>query len=174
LFGKTRQEWVEVESEVDQGSTFRVFLPAAAEEVAPPVADAVDKPVPGGRETILLVEDEAKVRQLIARALQILGYRVYEAENGQQAMRLWQEHGAEVNLLLTDMVMPKGMTGLELAERLREMKPDLEVIISSGYSMEFFQAGGLQKSGISYLPKPCEVKTLASMVRGSLDAHGQP
>lgn len=99
----------------------------------------------------------------------MLGYRVHEATNGQEAMTLWQTHGPQVDLLLTDMVMPEGMTGLELAERLQALKPGLKAIISSGYSAEIVQAGVPNKAGIMYLPKPYDGKALADIVRNSLD-----
>lgn len=161
--------WVEVESAVGQGTTFRVFLPALARREAVAAADSEPEPVRRGRETILLVEDDTKVRQMIGQALRVLGYRVYEAANGQEAMALWQTHGPQVNLLLTDMVMPEGMTGLELTERLQALRPGLKAIISSGYSAEIVQAGVPTAAGVVYLPKPYEAKTLADVVRNCLD-----
>jgi CheY-like chemotaxis protein len=106
--------------------------------------------------------------------LRALGYRVHEAANGQQAMRVWQAHGAQVDLLLTDMVMPEGMTGLELAERLQVLRPDLKVIISSGYSADIAQAGGPDKAGVVYLPKPYAVTVLAEAIRNCLDSRTVP
>lgn len=161
--------WVEVDSVVSEGSTFRVFLPALARADTPIAADAQVEAVRRGRETILLVEDDTKVRGMIGQALRVLGYRVYEAANGQAAMALWQTHGAQVDLLLTDMVMPEGMTGLELTERLRALRPGLKTIISSGYSAEIVQAGVPTAAGVVYLPKPYEAKTLAEVVRNCLD-----
>jgi CheY-like chemotaxis protein len=94
---------------------------------------------------------------------------VLEAANGQEAMILWQTHGAQVDLLFTDMVMPEGLTGLELMERLQALKPALKAIISSGYSTEIVQAGVPTKPGVVYLPKPYEVKVLAKAVQDCLD-----
>ncbi|MBL9129080.1 MAG: PAS domain S-box protein, partial [Verrucomicrobiales bacterium] len=129
--------WVEVESREGRGSTFRVYFPVAD---TPFVVAAGDEPfggaAPRGHETILVVEDETSLRHGIVRTLRALGYRVYEAENGQQAMRLWEKHGREVDLLLTDMVMPEGITGLELGEQLRNHKPSLRMILSTGYSAD--------------------------------------
>jgi len=116
-----------------------------------------------------VVEDEAQVRRSVGQALRALGYRVYEAETGQQAMVLWQQYGADVDLLFTDMVMPEGMTGLELAERLQGMKPTLKVIVSSGYSSEIFQAGGIKQAGVWYLPKPYEARVLAETIRACFE-----
>jgi nitrogen-specific signal transduction histidine kinase/CheY-like chemotaxis protein len=161
--------WAEVESQVGEGTTFRVYLPALDTAEIQSAPEAARAPLQRGREVILVVEDENNVRRALGQTLRALGYRIYEAENGQQAMALWQEHGAQVDLLLTDMVMPEGMTGLELAERLLAAKPTLRVIISSGYSFEIFQAGGINQAGIWYLPKPYEAKQLAETIRGCLD-----
>jgi len=161
--------WIEVESEVGQGASFRVFLPAVRELSAPVTKATPSEPPKGGREVILVVEDEAQVRRSVGQALRALGYRVYEAETGQQAMVLWQQYGADVDLLFTDMVMPEGMTGLELAERLQGMKPTLKVIVSSGYSSEIFQAGGIKQAGVWYLPKPYEARVLAETIRACFE-----
>lgn len=161
--------WVDVESEPGLGTTFRVFLPALSQAQLRKKTVQPPEPLQTGEETVLLVEDETAVRQLVARSLRALGYRVYEAQNGQQAMSLWQEHGSCVDMLFTDMVMPEGMTGLELAEQLQALKPGLKTIISSGYSQEIIQAGIHSKRGIVYLPKPYEVSVLARVVRMVLD-----
>jgi CheY-like chemotaxis protein len=161
--------WVEVESEPGRGSTFSVYLPAMSEtRAAREKSTPAEKPLPRGRETILLVEDEAKVRAGVARILHSLGYHVVEAENGRQALELWPAHAAEVDLLFTDMVMPEGLSGMELAERLRKQKPTLKVIISSGYSAEIVRSGGVTQTGIAYLPKPCKTEVLAETIRACL------
>ncbi|MFO1489051.1 MAG: PAS domain S-box protein [Verrucomicrobiota bacterium] len=166
--------WIEVESEPGQGSLFRVFIPAM-ESAAPAQPEAAaPEAIQRGRETILLVEDDASVRRLVARVLRELGYQIYEVANGQEAMKLWQSSSAAIDLLLTDMVMPEGMTGLELAEKLRALKPGLRAIISSGYSAEIVQAGVPTKAGITYLPKPYVTKVLASAVRDCLDRQKKP
>lgn len=162
--------WVEVESVVNRGTTFRVFFPAIG-QVAVSVADQPEHvpPVPRGKETILLVEDEPNLRQALGRTLRVLGYAVHEASNGQEAMRLWQSLGSKVDLLFTDMVMTEEMTGLELAQILRSTKPGLKVVISSGYSAEMAQAGVPDIPGIHYLPKPFQTEELANFVRKCLD-----
>jgi signal transduction histidine kinase/ActR/RegA family two-component response regulator len=161
--------WVEVDSELDVGTAFRVYLPVTAQApsngIEPPQAGSVRR----GRETILLVEDEPPVRQVVGKSLRALGYQVFEAANGQEAMALWQIHGRQVDLLLTDMVMPEGMTGLELAEQLQALKPGLKAIISSGYSAEIVHVGVPSKAGIVYLPKPYATNALADAIRDCLD-----
>jgi PAS domain S-box-containing protein len=161
--------WVEVDSQVGQGSTFRVYLPAATRSPVEAPRTPHTEHVRRGRETILLVEDEQQVRRVVGQSLRVLGYQVHEAGNGQEAMTLWQMHGAQVDLLLTDMVMPEGMTGLELTEQLQALKPGLKAIISSGYSTEIFHAGVPAKAGIAYLPKPYATKALADVIRDCLD-----
>ena len=161
--------WVEVESALGQGSTFRVLLPVSTRTQETPEAAAPEAANLTGNETILVVEDEPQVRRLIARSLRALGYQVYEAMNGQDALVLWQMHGMHIDLLFTDMVMPEGMTGLELAEHLRALKPGLKTIISSGYSSEMVQSGAPTRPGLAYLPKPYEAKALAQAVRQCLD-----
>jgi CheY-like chemotaxis protein len=165
--------WVEVESAVGRGTTFRVYLPASTKAVVAPM-EREAAAVPRGKETLLVVEDDASVRERVVQTLRVLGYRVIAAANGQEAMTLWREHGRQVDLLLTDMVMPEGMTGLELAERVRLENPGLRVILSSGYSAEITQADQLATRGILYLPKPYEVAQLAADVRRCLDAPPIP
>ena len=121
-----------------------------------------------GTGTLLFVEDEDALRNATSRILRALGYRVHAAENGRQAVALWQEHGPEIDLLFTDMVMPEGMTGIQLAGHLRDLKPDLKVIISSGYSAEIARTGVITQEGFRYLPKPYPAQVLADLIRSCL------
>ena len=163
------QGWVEVESVVGHGTTFRVYLPADGKSSLTTASKVNLEPAARGSETILLVEDEIGLRKALAQSLRALGYCVHEAVNGQAAMTLWQRHGAEVDLLLTDMVLPEGITGLELGEKLMTLKPGLRMIISSGYSAEVVRAGMPAKPGVVYLPKPFDTNTLADVVRRCLE-----
>jgi two-component system, cell cycle sensor histidine kinase and response regulator CckA len=158
--------WIEVDSRAGQGSVFRVLLPAAAGE-ARAASGPETAAVRGGTETVLLVEDEESVRRLASQALQRYGYRVIEAANGRAALEAWGLHGDAVHLLLTDIVMPEGMTGLELVERLRQRKPGLRVLISSGYGPDAAPAGA--PADVAYIPKPYRAEALAAAVRASLD-----
>jgi len=162
--------WIEVESAVGQGTTFRVHFPAltGTAMLRTEPADRKEE-VPSGRETILLVEDERIVRGMIAESLGSLGYRVLEAVDGLDAMEAWEKHGRQVDLLLTDMVMPRGMTGMELAERLMEAKPQLKVIVTSGYSGEIEHSGAPSDERISFLAKPYDLPRLARLIRICLD-----
>ncbi len=157
--------WIEIDSAVAVGSTFRVYLPAVSASAPTPTQRAPDK-VSGGTETILFVEDNSSLRHVVARALRAQGYRVHEAQDGRDAMALWDRHGAEVDLLLTDMVMPEGLTGMDLVANLRAKKPSLKAIISSGYGVE---GPRLHDADIAYLPKPYEARELCRTVRRCLD-----
>lgn len=163
--------WVEVQSTVGTGSTFSVYLPATT--VCNSTKPNATSPgaTQRGNETILLVEDEEGVRRIVSRLLRSLGYQVLEAANGQQAIRLWQTHRTHIDLLFTDMVMPEGMTGLEVVEQLQADKPELKAIISSGYSAETARKGLANRTGVAYLPKPSDADTMAEMVRKCLDSR---
>jgi len=166
---KQHQGWIEVHSQSGCGSTFEVFLPAKVqlpEAVEPPT---IRESAPGGRGTLLLVEDEEIVRRPIGIYLRKLGYQVIEAANGNQAFALWRQHHERIDLLYTDMVMPEGVTGLELAEKLKSEKPQLRVIISSGYSTEISMQGVPIQSGFIYLPKPSASALIASTIRDCLE-----
>lgn len=170
VYGIVKQHlgWIEVVSQVGKGTTFHIYLPARltapdGKKVEPP------PPVPLGEETILVVEDDLPVQKLVVASLKRLGYRVLAADSGAAALRCWNEHGNEIALLLTDMVMPQGMTGLELAERLHQLKPNLKVIISTGYSHDMSRLAALKNRGMMLLTKPYEVRTLATTVRECLD-----
>ena len=166
---KQHQGWVEVTSEVGIGTTFRVFFPAL-KAVAVETDDQNDSLMiaRGGRETILLVEDEPMLRELVSKVLKGYDYRVLEAETGAQALQLWETSQGKVDLLLTDMVMPGGVSGAELAQKLRKRKSDLRVIYSSGYSTEI---GGrsLSENDPMFLAKPYRPPQLAQRIRKCLD-----
>jgi CheY-like chemotaxis protein len=160
--------WVEVESDVGQGTTFNVFLPASTKMMSeePP---AVKMAAMQGHETILVVEDELNLRRLVSRSLRFMGYAVFEAENGRAAMDLWQQRRGEFDLLFSDMVMPEGQTGLDLAEKMKKEKPNLKVIISSGHSAEIAGQSKLEAHGLVYLQKPYRIEFLSKIVRECLD-----
>ena len=165
---KQHAGWVEVTSQVGNGSTFRVYFPELL-KTSPIKTEAIDPQQLRGNETILVVEDEAAVRRMAVMSLQWFGYRVLEAANGPEALRLWEQHRSEIDLLFTDMVMPEGMTGLDLAGKLRAAKDGLKVVVSSGYSVDIANSGIPAGAGIAYLAKPYEVKVLVAMVRKCLD-----
>jgi CheY-like chemotaxis protein len=162
--------WIAVESELGHGTLFTVFLPYQAEDIpaAMPVnLAAADVKLQGG-ETILVVEDEAPVRSLIAEALADYGYVVLEAASGTRALEAWKDYGAAVDLLITDVIMPDGVNGVDLARRLRAVNPELRVIYISGYPADV-SSDELRSDGDTYLAKPFSLPALARHVRARLD-----
>ena len=124
-------------------------------------------------ETILLVEDEPALRTLGRAVLQRHGYRVLEASSGVEALEVWERNHGRVDLLLTDMVMPEGMTGRELAKQLKERKPELKVIYTSGYSLDSTATSFRLREVKSFLQKPYHPQKLIKLVRECLDeTHG--
>jgi CheY-like chemotaxis protein len=169
---KQHQGWIEVSSELGVGTTFRVFFPEASTPVAPTSEAVPDSgEVGGGKETILVVEDEPALRELVSHILRDLGYDVMEAIHGKEALKVWEGRSRHVDLLLTDMMMPEGITGSELATRLREDAPELKVVYTSGYSPELVGRDLQLQPGLNFLPKPYNPRTLARTVRECLDRN---
>lgn len=161
--------WVEVQSEVGKGATFKMFFPAAARPVGSSSLPSAPVEAARGSETILVVEDEAVVRELAVEILRLHGYKVLVAETGVQALEVWAAHKQEIDLLLTDMVMPGGINGVELAGRLLRQCPDLCVVYSSGYSPGIAGKDLTVMSAFNFLPKPYRPGRLAALVRECLD-----
>jgi two-component system, cell cycle sensor histidine kinase and response regulator CckA len=164
------QGWVEVDSKLGQGTTFDVYLPTTDKipEKAVLPTELVD--IRGGQETVMVVEDEAVLRELVREILSIHGYTVVEAANGVEAIRVWEEHGKKIDLLLTDVAMPHGLTGRDLAEQFRKENPKLPVIFSSGYTHEILEFSQNSFPCTLYLSKPYNPAQLAQIVRQALDA----
>ncbi len=170
VYGIVKQHhgWVEVESQVGQGTTFKTYLPVATKG-APREPVSKRRDVPGGDETILVVEDEPALRELVQEILEKKGYRVLEASTGVQALKIWEEHKNDIDLLLTDMMMPEGVSGRELAERVLQDRSDLKIIYSSGYSLDVVGSEPTFEDGMNFLQKPYDPETLALMVRNCLN-----
>jgi CheY-like chemotaxis protein len=166
---KQHQGWVEVSSQIDQGSTFRVFLPSYKRPTQTHTLESYKLDVRGGSETILVVEDESAVRALVRNILQRYGYRVLEAGSGREALLLWENQKHQIDLLLTDLVMPGGVGGQDLVEQLHRQKPDLKVIYTSGYAAEIVGEKFTLREGLNLLSKPYIPTTLAQTVRNCLD-----
>ena len=180
VFGIVRQSGghVSVYSEVGEGTVFKLYFPrvddASLEAGAPPDS------TPGndlfgtsgtrrGSETILLVEDEEAVRIVVRDVLRRHGYRVLEAPNGGEALLICEQHGAEIHLLLTDLILPH-MNGRQLAERVAPLRPAMKVLFMSGYTGESVLQHGILDSGASFLQKPITPDLLTRKVRAVLDA----
>jgi PAS domain S-box-containing protein len=171
VFGIVQQHqgWVNVYSEVGQGTTFRVYLPRIVNASEPPEEGAASVPARGGPETILIVEDNAALRLALRKTLGRLGYQVLDAANGPEALLIWKENRDRIDLLLTDLVMPGGLTGKELAARCLKENPGLKVIYSSGYSAEVVGKDFPLSEDINFLTKPYPARKLAKIIRDSLD-----
>jgi PAS domain S-box-containing protein len=172
VYGIVQQHngWIDVESELGKGTTFVIHLPASSRPFETTMFErAPQKPaVKGGHETILLVEDEPVLRELARVILKDYHYQVLEAGTGAEAIRIWEQHQGKIDLLLTDMVMPEGISGRELAERLRSRKPELKVIYTSGYS-EDVMGNEMGVRDAMFLQKPYPPPLLAKTVRECLD-----
>jgi two-component system cell cycle sensor histidine kinase/response regulator CckA len=158
-----------VYSEPGQGTIFKIYLPASETALKSPV---IAQPHPsvsrGGHETILLVEDEKTVRELVRLTLQAEGYTVLEADSGSEALSLAKHYQGQIDLLMTDVVMPH-MNGRELAEQLKALYPQLRILFMSGYTNETIVRHGVLATEIKFLPKPFSPVTLTSKVREVLD-----
>ncbi len=168
---KQHQGWLEVESQVGVGATFRIFLPANPRSESVSARTTADVKVRGGRETILLVEDDLALRGMAKIVLQRHGYRVLEAGTGVEALSVWEEHQGQIDLLLTDMVMPEGLTGRELTKQLLARKPGLKLIYSSGYSLDSEGTSFRLREAPGFLQKPYHPQKLAKAVRDVLDGN---
>ncbi len=123
----------------------------------------------GGTETILVVEDEIPVREFVSRLLRQCGYEVLAAASGIEALAVWREDGGRIDMLLTDMIMPDGFSGADLARRLRQENPELTIVYTSGYSMDFVGRKLVLMPGINFLQKPYMPDDLIRTVRENLD-----
>jgi CheY-like chemotaxis protein len=162
-----------VESEPDHGTIFKIYLPAAHAPRPAPAAPRLEQALPRGTETILLAEDETPLRKLTALTLERLGYTVYKAENGEEALKLAAEHGDVIDLLVTDVVMP-GMSGRELADALHAQRPELRVLYLSGYTDDAVVRNGVRQAEVSFLQKPFRLNALAVKLRETLDQPKRP
>jgi len=171
VFGIVRahQGWLEVESRPNQGTTFRLYFPAS-KQVAEKTEPVVETSICTGHETVLVAEDEDALREMVVNVLRIQGYTVLEAASGAQALELWHKSDRPIDLLLTDMVMPGGIMGRELAECLLDQSPSLKVIYTSGYSPGMAGNDATPFKGRNFLPKPYSIDKLAQFVRECLDA----
>ncbi len=166
VYGIVKQSggYVFPQSEPGAGTTFYIYLPRveeSPEEMAPPKSQENEK---GGCETVLLVEDEASVRELVRETLAARGYKVLEAENGESGLRVADAHGDGIDILITDVVMP-GMGGRELAKRLLQIRPNLAVLYLSGYTEDTILHQGALGPCTAFLQKPFTLQNLARKVR---------
>ncbi|HEX2871789.1 MAG TPA: ATP-binding protein [Polyangiaceae bacterium] len=169
VFGIVKQSHgsVWVYSEPGHGTTFKIYLPRTDRDSVRPVQPA---PTQRGTETILLVEDEAQVRAIVKRTLERGGYAVLSASNPEEALRLCETSLLQIDLLLTDVVMPQ-MNGRELAERIRVLRPTIKTLFMSGYTDDAILRHGVLDEGVPFLQKPVTPGNLTRKVRETLDAR---
>jgi len=165
VYGIVKQTggYVMVQSELGRGTAFHIYLPlteAAAEPHAMPAADTAL----GGCETILLVEDEESVRQLVRDTLVAKGYQVIEGENGEAGVIAATRHKGRINLVITDVVMP-GMGGREMVKQLGQSRPDMKVLYLSGYTEDAIISDRSIENGTAFLQKPFTLQNLSRKVR---------
>ncbi len=169
---KQHEGWIEVASEIGRGSTFGIYLPASKE-----IASGNKKQfqttiqVKGGDETILTVEDELPLRDMTYAILRDCGYNVLVASSAIEALALWNDCDGNIDLLLADIIMPEGMSGIELATRLLIYKPALRVIFTSGYNVNGMDTTFMLKCRGNFLQKPYTRFTLAKTIRDCLDRN---
>ncbi|MEO7677682.1 MAG: ATP-binding protein, partial [Verrucomicrobiota bacterium] len=171
VYGIVKQHsgWISAQSEIDKGTSFQVFFPISKQKQAARETPISESPLRGGTETILIVEDEAPLRNLVHQILQKFGYTVMAADSGISALKLYKQNRDKINLLLTDMIMPDGMTGRELAEIVQFDNPEIKVIFTSGYNAEIVGKDFSLHEGLNFVQKPYHPKKLAKAVRDCLD-----
>jgi CheY-like chemotaxis protein len=158
---------IEVQSRPGMGTTFTIYLPAVEEE---PTIEALasSMPVAGGSETVLVVDDEAELRQIIRRVLDRDGYQVLEAASGGEAVSIAEHWDGPIDLLITDVMMPK-MHGVEVAAAVKAVRPKIEVLLISGYTENADLSANTDGDGLAFLAKPFWPSQLADRVRAILD-----
>jgi CheY-like chemotaxis protein len=162
--------WIEATSAPGTGATFRVMLPAAAHAEQPRSLETPPAPVPAGHETILLVEDDKSICALVAEALRQAGYTVRSAATGVLALEIWKQHAMQIDAVITDVVMPGGVSGLRLAEELEAQRPGLCVIYASGYSPQPRPGQVELIEGFNYIQKPFALDAMLRLLRSRLDS----
>ncbi len=152
--------FVSVYSEPGQGTTFRIYLPRALDEAGPPAAQVAEPPSHVGGGTVLVVEDEESVRRITAALVQSLGYEVVTACSGVEAIELCRADGPQIDVVLTDVVMP-GTRGRELHDRLEALRPGIKILFTSGYTANVIAHHGILDKGVHFIAKPFGIADLA-------------
>jgi CheY-like chemotaxis protein len=166
VYGIVKQSggWIWVSSELSKGTTFTIYLPRIEAEAAS-VAEKPPAAAKGGNDqTVLVVEDQDAVRRLATAILKSAGYRVLSAADGSEALALEAQHQGPIDLALTDVVLP-GMTGKQLADRLKVVRPEIKVLFTSGYPRDVIADRGVVDRDVAYLAKPYSPDELAAKVR---------
>ena len=170
VYGAVKQNngFINVYSERDQGTTFKIYLPRHQGKAEQPGKEELQEPARGGHETILVVEDEPALLDLSKLLLELQGYRVLAAGSANEAIRLAEEHSEGIHLLMTDVVMPE-MNGLDLAKKLLSLHPHLQCLFTSGYTANVIAHHGILDEGVHFIQKPFSRKDLTAKIREALD-----
>ncbi len=173
VYGIVKQHhgWIDIESTLGHGTTFHIFLPATTTAAVEPEHFDTQFRARGGAETILVVEDERDLREMVARTLNRQGYRVFQAVDGPTALDIWEKYRDQISLVFSDVVMPGGMNGRELAERIWKDKPAQKIIFSTGYGTDALGKDFHLDPQLNYLPKPYLPQQLALLIRRYLDVE---
>jgi PAS domain S-box-containing protein len=175
VYGVVKQSggYIYVYSEVDRGTTFKIYLPQVNAELSAPSSEPETKKHARGSETILFVEDEQSVRDLVREYLGATGYCVLEASDGIQARKVASTHPGPIHLLVTDVVMPH-LSGPELASKLATDRPEMKVLYISGYTDDTVFRHGVLEGGVAFLQKPFNLKSLSQKIREVLSGQNAP
>ena len=170
VYGIVKQSggYIWIDSEINEGATFNIYLPLAEGEINHPKEKNEVEADLFGNETILLVEDEAAVLELTHKILTSYGYKIVEASNGLEALKIFENSSGQIDLLITDIVMPR-MSGRELAEKILQTNPNMRVLFSSGYSDDKFMMRGTEDELMDYINKPFTSEILGQKVRQLLN-----
>jgi two-component system, cell cycle sensor histidine kinase and response regulator CckA len=176
VYGIVKQHsgWVEVETAVGNGTEFRVFLPLADRPATASQDTQHVRKLPSGQGTILIVEDEDPVREFAGLVLESHGYTVIPANSGRAALDIWNRRSADIDLIFTDMVMPGGMSGRDLAEEVRKARPETRVVFTSGHSPSRYGQSQQLLKGLKFLPKPYNPEKLLSAISEAIQAESEP
>jgi two-component system cell cycle sensor histidine kinase/response regulator CckA len=171
VYGIVQQHkgFILLDTKIKEGTEFELYFPASGIMSATTTPTTEANVISKGVETILVVEDEESLRNLVCHVLARQNYVVIQARSGVDALRIWESRGHEIDLVVTDLVMPDGLSGFQLAEKLAAKKPGIKVIYTSGYSPEISNNDSILREGVNFLPKPYPPDLLIRTVRATLD-----
>ncbi|MCG8688131.1 MAG: ATP-binding protein, partial [Desulfobacterales bacterium] len=170
VYGIVKQNngYISVESEIDEGTTFKIYIPRHSEKLEEPIGNDGRDEIRDGHETILLVEDETAILEMIKSMLERLGYVVLEANTPEEAIKISRAFEHDIDLLITDVVMPS-MNGRDLAEKLLTVRPHMKCLFMSGYTANVIAHRGILDEGVNFINKPFSMPDLSVKLRNVLD-----
>jgi CheY-like chemotaxis protein len=165
---KNHGGYIQVVSKQNVGTTFTIYLPASDKRIAPPEDPSPKRIV--GRETLLLVDDEQKIRDVCKEGLKLLGYTVITAESGEEAIEIYKKRAAAIDVVILDMIMP-GLNGRETYKHLLQINPKIRVLLASGYAFEGQEKEILKDGCNRYIQKPFKIEKLSMMIKEIMEKH---